>query len=603
MLTGAVAIGGFALNQRSAAQRQANQADARGLAAQAVALASSQSDTALLLAAEGYRRDPSIDTESGLLAALNGARFLTRYHRELPADITAMALSHNAKTLVVLTSAGVVQRYETDTWRPAGPPVARGIKSPAGIYLSADDRFLLLSADGNGQVIDLSSGKLVGGKIPTLGDGVFRQNNRTLLGSDYFGERYLVADVATSKVVSRFRRGVGITVGSALPTKDEFVLFGSDGTTAIGQRFNIKGNRLSSVVKIPDFAGIDGVETSPDGKRIVVFDSSSVELLDQGLKRVGPAFKLRGSRVSAVSFSPDGKYVAVAADDGSIQVAYTSDGHLLATLSGLSGQISAIFLDGHRLLASTPAATVEFDLEHTTAIGVATRREDGAFMVSADPSGKTALVAFGHSVVDLDAQLVERSKLTLPKGFSVDALTQSAGGDRIAVHGYPAPEPGAPPPVTPRGQVLIYNKSQGTIIARLTVKGDAGGPQPTGLGYSDDGQQLAIGTYAGLLSIYDESARRLVVDGLKTDVAAVLALHWSPTGDVLYEGGQDGVLRAINPRTGHIDRELPLSPGSSLGEIVPVPRSNLFAISSEVGSVFLVDPTTFNQVGVLTSAG
>lgn len=164
--------GGFALSQRETANQRAIQAEARSLASQAVALAGVSVDTSLLLAAEGYRRDPSIETESGLLSALNGARFLAGYRRELPVGIVDMALTPDRTTLVALTSAGTLQRYDTSTWRPVGPPLATNIEGPRQTTVSRDGRQAFYTGwESGGHLVSLSSGAEVGKGLGSITSG------------------------------------------------------------------------------------------------------------------------------------------------------------------------------------------------------------------------------------------------------------------------------------------------------------------------------------------------------------------------------------------------------------------------------------------------
>ena len=77
----------MAETQRQRADDEANRAVSRGLAAQATALAGERADLSLLLAVEAYQRDPSLDSEGGLLAAFEGARQVTDLGTALPLDV------------------------------------------------------------------------------------------------------------------------------------------------------------------------------------------------------------------------------------------------------------------------------------------------------------------------------------------------------------------------------------------------------------------------------------------------------------------------------------------------------------------------------------
>ena len=216
LFVGALVAGGFALVQRQASVESANQADARGLAAQAQALAGFQTDTALLLAVEGYRRDPSIDTESGLLYALNGARYFSRYHRNLPKDLADTQITPDGRTLLVLTTGGELWRYDTKTWTDSGGPLVKGILLPGGLSVSRDGRMAAYgSADGT-HVVELDTGKQVGG---ALGGG------RTFVGSFSRDSTTLVTagfGVSGSPFPHSFDIATGRNIGSAEPAHVPF---------------------------------------------------------------------------------------------------------------------------------------------------------------------------------------------------------------------------------------------------------------------------------------------------------------------------------------------------------------------------------------------
>ena len=95
-----------AQSQRNRAEAEAARATAKSLASQATALTGTDATLSLLLAAEGYRLDQSLDTESGLLTALNGARLLTSLSTPLPDDVSDLAVSPNRSALYVLTLSG-----------------------------------------------------------------------------------------------------------------------------------------------------------------------------------------------------------------------------------------------------------------------------------------------------------------------------------------------------------------------------------------------------------------------------------------------------------------------------------------------------------------
>jgi WD40 repeat protein len=66
---------------------------------------------------------------------------------------------------------------------------------------------------------------------------------------------------------------------------------------------------------------------------------------------------------------------------------------------------------------------------------------------------------------------------------------------------------------------------------------------------------------------------------------------------VLQEGGQDGVLRFLDPGTLDARTEVRLHPGVALDAVVAVPRTGLLAVATEDGQVFFVDPVRGAEAG------
>ncbi|HPU40562.1 MAG TPA: TIR domain-containing protein, partial [Microthrixaceae bacterium] len=83
---------------RADAEASQNVAVARGLAAQAATVSPADVDLGLLLGAEGYRRDPSLDSETGLLTALDNAGGITELVRTMPTGIVDLEISPDRAT-------------------------------------------------------------------------------------------------------------------------------------------------------------------------------------------------------------------------------------------------------------------------------------------------------------------------------------------------------------------------------------------------------------------------------------------------------------------------------------------------------------------------
>ena len=594
-----------AIAQRNEARNQANQADARGLAAQALALAGTQVDTALLLAVEAYRREASIDTESGLLAALNAARYLVAYRPELPPDGTDLALSPDRSTVLVLTATGDLHQYDTRTWRSIGEPLARGIKSAYTVGVSGDGTRAAYSGADGVHVLDLATRRAVG---PTFGDTasralITRDGSRVVWSSEVTG-RAAVTDVATGRERTRIRLGTDPLIIDLRPGDAELSVGGFTDRPVL-RRYRLDGTPVGPSIAYDTGGWITGLQYSPRGDRIVVTDNSGQsQLVDaSSLKPVGRSMQVRGSRVTDVSFSPDGELVALAADDGSIRVHRTEDGSVRATLTGLTGNTLIEFLDEFRMLATTPTASAEFDLRRSTALGATVDRTAAVTDLVPRSSDDRLLVAQTDGISFLTRDLTETDLVPAEQIGNyglLQGVTVSPDSSSYAIQGIFA---GGKPEAFD-GEVALVDATTHAVHRRIKIRGDEGPILGvTSLAFSPDGRRLAVGTITGLVSVVETSTGRLLVDGQRTDVFATLALVWSQDGERLFVGGQDGVLRGLDPVSGAVHVEIPLSPSLALSKAVPMPEPDLVAVASESGQVFLVDLASSSTSGAAYSAG
>jgi class 3 adenylate cyclase/WD40 repeat protein len=585
LLVGALVAGGFALNQRQAAAQRADQATARGLAAQAIALSGTKADTAMLLAAEGYRIDPSIDTEGGLLTAVNSARYLTRYHRDLPRDAQDLALSPDRDALFVLTAGGELRRYDTRSWQQVAGPLDRGFTSPAGLRLSPDGRLAAFGAADGVHVVDVRTGRRVGtprGGRFALGGAFSRDGKVLVTTSQEPGAR--ISDVASGRQLGRINRGADPAPVDVRPTAAELVL--APGGRPVLSRYRFDGTPLGSDVPVPGVTGIQLLAYSPDGRHLAVVGEGGVlQVVDATtLAPVGRPVTARGSRIGDVTFTPSGGIVAAAADDGSVRVAETGTGKVIATIGGLSGLVLAEFLDEHRLLAVTTTEAAEFDLRQTTVLGKVANRRQPVWEVLAPPAGPSPVVGEGEAVVGRPGERDERTTKVPALGPGLpDMLAVSPDGRLAAVHRFPAD-------TRQPGRVTILELPTGRERVTVPIPGDLGLLLFAGrMEFSPDGRRLAVGTYSGRLSVIDVTSGRLVVAGVPIDFRVLKTIRWSRDGRTLFVGGQEGVLKAIDPSTGTVHARTRLSPEITLTDADPVPGTSLLAVSSEAGFVYIVD--------------
>jgi WD40 repeat protein len=597
LLVGVMAAGGLAVARGREASTRATEATARGLAAQAIALMGTRVDTALLLAVEGYRTDPSIDTETGVLSALEGARHVAAYRDDLSLDTVDLAATRDRRTLAVLTRAGDVRLLDATSLRPLGEPLVRGVDSPYVVEISPSGELVGYSDATGVHVVDRQTGQEV---VPGLGGGTFASlsfsadGRAVAVAGGPEDPGITVTDLGTAERLGTIPdEGFGQAV--LRPGADEVLVARED---APMQRYRLDGTPIGG--PLPVIGWLSPMLYTPDGSRLVHSSpGGAVRVYDaETFQMVGEAVASTGSRIVDMALSPDGTSMALSGDDGSVRVAAVEDGALIAAVEGLSGAYGVVFLDEQSLLASSEQQSVELDLGSYTAIGTTAPLREMVGHLAVLPDGETVLAGQGSELVEIhpDGSVVPTA-VKLP--VTVDGpLALSPDGTRVAVLGTPA---GAHQQADADRQLVVADRRSGKVLVRTPVAGDEQTPLPGRLAFAPDGQRLAVGTFGGMLTVLDSTSGGVLVEK-RVDEAAIGALRWSADGEVLYQGGQDGVLRFLDPATAEVQEEVPLTPGFALSDMAGVPDSELLAVASEAGEILIIDLLGRAVVGERLSA-
>jgi WD40 repeat protein len=615
LLVCTVATAWFASAQRQTAVARANEADARGLAAQAVALSGTRADLALLLAVEGYRREPSLDSETGLLTALNSARYLSGYQRALPSDVVDLQVVDAGRTLLVLTQGGELARYATADGRPVGPPIRTDIRGAASLTVSDRGGVAAYGTAGGVQVVDLRTGSLVG---PPVGDST----SQATLSPDgrHLAWKSDQSPVTITRPGSR-EAAVTVTLGDLVgafdfsPDGRELTVGGFDGDPLL-RRYRLDGTPLGPVVRLPEADPVNGnvdpvevVRYSPSGDRLLVTHASRASRLVSAtdLKPVGRPFEARGNGRVDASFTADGKRVAVSAEDGTIRVANASDGFVTDTLRADSGTTRVRFLDRDRLLVRASAGFQRLDLRQRTAVGdsVATAEGSGPWAVVPGVAPGSVVIASSDGLFEVDAKGEQRSVLKAPRGAGsgVYRLSATADGRMLAALSLDFRQSGDDEARPVGGTVALVDAVSRRVSHTVDVPGEEAEIFGTSMTFSPDGSRLAVVAGSGELRVLDVKTglTRVHVDSF-TD-AGTAALLWSRDHDRLYAAGADGVLRTVDATTGATVKELPLAPGSQLTDLSQDVGPHSLLATSGSGTVFVVDTDRQEVTATLSSEG
>ncbi|MGW7824577.1 caspase, EACC1-associated type [Streptomyces puniciscabiei] len=393
-------------------------------------------------------------------------------------------------------------------------------------------------------------------------------------------------------------------------------------------------------------ATVEGLAFNPAGTLLASADGLQVRLWNPvtGEQVGAPIAKDFDGLTDAVAFSPDGKSLATAIDDGYVQLFDTATHHRLRgavhrrSTRAARGETAVAFSPDGSLLASTDGATVLLwdtrDLRQTGAPIQATTKDGTVNSVAFDPRGRMLVTAakdgtvrfwnpathreIGTAITATEDQLYGVSRLAFnPKG----TLLATACGDGTARLWDPATHRAVGRPFvaqpdgsdvaaavfSPSGKTLI-TFSSGVIRMWSTVTGhDLGNAitlpanaSATGLALNPAGTVLAAAGGDNTVRLFNPATR----EPLGAPVIAASfgyqgsAVAFDPGGAVLATGDSKGAVRLWDPKTQQ-PRGDPFIATTEHGvnALTFSPDGRLLVTAGQDGTVGFWDPATRRRSG------
>jgi len=303
--------------------------------------------------------------------------------------------------------------------------------------------------------------------------------------------------------------------------------------------------RLTDPAAVPGQAAFSPVAFSPNGKVIAGggLDANHVTLWDAGTGRVigSPITPHGPGGVQSVSFSPDSKRIAVAAETGTVGIWEVATGRRIRELSVGEAEVEeAIYADNGRVL------------------------------ITSDDSGAV-------SFLDLGTGKPARTPLSVGDSPAI-ALALSPDERLLAATSFD-------------GSVHVWDLRAGVAYGAPLR---AGTSPASDVAFSPDGTEL-VSAHIGSAVVWSMTGERVIGKLLGGEAAVVTDAAFGPDGSWLVLGRLGGDAIVVDAATGRQRHRLPVGPVVS--SVAARPDGQLVAVATIDGRVHLFDPRSGAAVG------
>jgi WD40 repeat protein len=285
---------------------------------------------------------------------------------------------------------------------------------------------------------------------------------------------------------------------------------------------------------------------SPDGRRIATAqDNGSVRLWDSATgKAVGPQIAGHTDVATAVAYTPDGRIIASTGADNALRLWNADTGAALNPNPAHTAFPTSLAVspDGRVIVTGGDADGIQLWDAHTGQLLKSAQVTDNSTGtvndVRFDRSGKwfAALAHDNLAIYDADTFTLRRPLIkATANGAAGSQIALSPDGHTIAVGGI---------------NLRLLDSDSGNEIRTIALGTSRAGSYPTAVTFSPDGDRIATGRGDGAIQLWDARTGAQIGSTLTGQTGQSTGVAFSPDGRQLATTSIDGTLRLWNIKQG-----------------------------------------------------